>query len=212
MNKTDLLFQMMEEPQAYTDKLWQEILSDDECRELYTLMAKTRSAVDVQKEIDDETIDAEWKRLTAATDRRSRIASLLQLSWCRVAAMFIGVLLISGIAFAAIHIVRNMNHGDVSPDAGQGPNQGTVILQLAIEVQDSTLLKPVVFEDAELESILSEIATYYNYKVTYKCEEAQHTRLYYTWDRQMPIEEIIETFNQFKRIHVTAKDRWLFVE
>ena len=41
MNKTDLLFQMMEQPHAYTDQQWQEILADEECRELYTLMAKT---------------------------------------------------------------------------------------------------------------------------------------------------------------------------
>ena len=59
MNKTDPLFQMMEQPQAYTDQQWQDILSDEECRELYTLMSKTQSAFDAQKEIGDETIDAE---------------------------------------------------------------------------------------------------------------------------------------------------------
>ena len=56
------------------------------------------------------------------------------------------------------------------------------------------------------------MTTYYNYQVVYQDEAVRHTRLYYTWDRQMPIEEIIETFNQFKRIHVTAKDRQLFVK
>ena len=77
---------------------------------------------------------------------------------------------------------------------------------------DSTMLKPVVFENAELKAILGEIATYYNYKVIYKGEDAQHTRLYFTWDKQMPIEEIIETFNQFNRIHITVKDCQLLVE
>ena len=42
MNKTDLLFQMMEQPHAYTDQQWQEILADEECRELYTLMILKR--------------------------------------------------------------------------------------------------------------------------------------------------------------------------
>ena len=96
MNKTDLLFQMMEHPHAYTDQQWQEILMDEECRELYTLMAKTKSAFDSQKEVDDETIDAEWSRLTTNPSR----------SWLRVAALFVGVLMLSGITFAAIHIVR----------------------------------------------------------------------------------------------------------
>ena len=97
MNKTDLLFQMLEQPQAYTEQQWQEMLSDEECRELYTLMAKTQSAFYAQKEIDEETIDAEWKRLTVPSGRK----------WLRVAAMFIGVLLISGIAIAAIHIIQS---------------------------------------------------------------------------------------------------------
>ena len=41
MNKTDLLFQMLEQPERYSEAQWQEILADDECRELYTLMAKS---------------------------------------------------------------------------------------------------------------------------------------------------------------------------
>ena len=45
MNKTDLLLQMMEQPQHYTAEEWQEILADEECRELYTLMSKTQSAI-----------------------------------------------------------------------------------------------------------------------------------------------------------------------
>ena len=65
MNKTDLLLQMMEQPHQYTADQWQEILADDECRELYTLMSKTQSAVDAARadgEITDDMIDAEWQR------------------------------------------------------------------------------------------------------------------------------------------------------
>lgn len=69
MNKNELLFQMMEQPQLYTAEEWQEILSDEECREIYTLMAKTKSAFDSQKEIDDKTIDVEWKKLTLSSRR-----------------------------------------------------------------------------------------------------------------------------------------------
>ena len=125
----------------------------------------------------------------------------------RWAAMFIGVLMLSGIAYAAIRIWTSPAPSEVqteNPARSSSLGKG--------EAKDSTLLKPVVFEDAELETILREMTTYYNYQVIYQNEAIKHTRLYYTWDRQMPIEEIIETFNQFKRIHVTAKDRQLFVE
>ena len=65
MNKTDLLLQMMEQPLRYTADQWQEILADDECRELYTLMSKTQSAVDAARadeEVTDDIIDAEWQQ------------------------------------------------------------------------------------------------------------------------------------------------------
>ena len=77
MNKTDLLLQMMEQPQHYTEEEWQEILADEECRELYTLLSKTQSAIDAaraDKEVTDDMIDAEWQRLShekrKATGRR----------------------------------------------------------------------------------------------------------------------------------------------
>ncbi len=57
---TDQLLQMLEQPQRYTADEWQEILADDECRELYTLMSKTQSAVDAARaneEITDEMLD-----------------------------------------------------------------------------------------------------------------------------------------------------------
>ena len=57
MNKTDLLFQMMEQPKRYTAEEWQEILADDECYELYTLMSKTQSAIDGANANEEVTDD-----------------------------------------------------------------------------------------------------------------------------------------------------------
>ena len=85
MNKTDRLLQMMEQPQRYTADEWQEILADDECRELYTLMSKTRSAFDAARadeEVTDEMIDAEWQRLSKP---HAGMPTLL-----KIAAVFMG--------------------------------------------------------------------------------------------------------------------------
>ena len=40
MRKTEQLLEMLEHPERYSESQWQEILADDECRELYTLMSK----------------------------------------------------------------------------------------------------------------------------------------------------------------------------
>ena len=131
MNKTDLLFQMMEQPHAYTDQQWQDILSDEECRELYTLMAKTQRVFDTQKEIDDETIDVEWKRLSTSSSRR----------WLRVAVMFIGVLMISGITIAAVHLVRNAVGVDTKAPTQETPITDSHQSALPIDLLFSIMLR-----------------------------------------------------------------------
>ena len=136
-----------------------------------------------------------------STSHRSR-------RWLQAAAIFIGVLMFSGLAYAAVQLVQATSQARQSLSETVQP----IVSDTQLSENDSTMLRPVVYENAELKAILSEIATYYNYKVIYKSEETQHTRLYFTWNKQMPIEEIIETFNQFNRIHVTVKDSQLFVE
>ena len=64
--KTEVLLRMMEQPERYTEELWRDILSDSECRELYTLMALTRGSFDAAKadaELTDEEIEREWEKM-----------------------------------------------------------------------------------------------------------------------------------------------------
>ena len=108
MNKTDLLLQMMEQPQHYTEEEWQEILADEECRELYALMSKTQSAIyatRADQEVTDDMIDAEWQRFS----REKREVRSERYSLLKFAAMFVGILMLSGIAYAAIHIASHYN-------------------------------------------------------------------------------------------------------
>ena len=78
--------------------------------------------------------------------------------------------------------------------------------------QDGTQLKPIVFEDAELATILNEIASFYQVEPVYKKEASQHIRLYFTWDKKQTIDDIIDTFNKFERIHITRDNQKLIVE
>ena len=92
MNKTDLLFQMLEQPERYSEAQWQEILADDECRELYTLMAKVKSTAP-SPEVSGETIDAEWERLAQSQRPRATIIPM----WRKVAATAAIALVLFGV-------------------------------------------------------------------------------------------------------------------
>ena len=149
----------------------------------------------------------EWEEFRGKREegRRKRLPLL------KIAAMFVGVLILSGIAYAAVHIIRGQ-------EAGVGKQEAVVSTNtqhLSPNTQapaDSTAMKPVVYEDAELATILSEIATSHQCEVVYKSEASKHIRLYFTWDKKASIDDIIDTFNKFERIHITRDNQKLIVE
>ena len=204
MNKTDLLFQMMEQPHAYTDQQWQEILADEECRELYTLMAKTQSAFDTQNEIDDETIDVEWKRLSTSSSRR----------WLRVAAMFIGVLMISGMTIAAVHLVRNAVGVDTKAPTQEAPITDSHQSALPIDtIKSDTITKAesVVFDNVTLDSIARDIAAYHHLEMDLQNEQTKQLRFYFVWKQEDNLQEVIEKLNMFEHVNMTVENDKLMV-
>ena len=204
MNKTDLLFQMMEQPHAYTDQQWQDILSDEECRELYTLMAKTQRAFDTQNEIDDETIDVEWKRLSASSARR----------WLRVAAMFIGVLMISGMTIAAVHLVRNAVGVDTKAPTQETPitdSHQSALPTDTIKSDTITKAESVVFDNVTLDSIARDIAAYHHLELDLQNEQTKQLRFYFVWKQEDNLQEVIEKLNMFEHVNMTVENDKLMV-
>ena len=204
MNKTDLLFQMMEQPHAYTDQQWQEILADEECRELYTLMAKTQRVFDTQKEIDDETIYVEWKRLSTSSSRR----------WLRVAAMFIGVLMISGITIAAVHLVRNAVGVETKAPTQETPITDSHQSALPIDtIKSDTITKAesVVFDNVTLDSIAKDIAAYHHLEMDLQNEQTKQLRFYFVWKQEDNLQEVIEKLNMFEHVNMTVENDKLMV-
>ena len=204
MNKTNLLFQMMEQPHAYTDQQWQEILADEECRELYTLMAKTQRVFDTQKEIDDETIDVEWKRLSTSSSHR----------WLRVAAMFIGVLMISGITIAAVHLVRNAVGVETKVMNQETPITDSHQSALPIDTFKSdtiTKAETVVFDNVTLDSIAKDIAAYHHLDMYLQNEQAKQLRFYFVWKQEDNLQEVIEKLNMFEHVNMTVENDKLMV-
>lgn len=193
MNKTDLLFQMMEQPQAYTDQQWQEILADEECRELYGLIAKTQSAFDAQKDIDDETIDTEWKRLTVSANRR----------WLRVAAMFIGILLISGIAVAAIYMIQSRSKQPTENNVEASSQHST----LSPQPEETT----VRFSNTPLDSVLSVVGTHYGHTVCFRDEALRGLRFTIAWDSVQPLSTFLNDVNEFEGLQLVDERDTIFV-
>ena len=210
MNMTDLLLQMMEQPHQYTADQWQEILADDECRELYTLMSKTQSAVNAARadgEITDDMIDAEWQQF-----RNEKIESKSEkYSFLKIAAMFVGILMLSGMAYAAIYVVH---HAASVERASNTPIEKTRIIkphQQTVETDTIAVPQPKLYDNVPLGEIFKELSAYYNVKVVYQNEDAPRLRLFYQWKPEYTLEKVVEMLNNFDWIQIQRENDTLFI-
>ena len=96
------LMEMLDNPDAYTEQQIQNIINHDEdTRETYRLMVEAKRSSRHRQNKKPVDVDAAWQRFNQKSQPKQSRSN-----WMKIAASFIGVLLVSGIAFAAIHIVR----------------------------------------------------------------------------------------------------------
>ena len=209
MNKTDLLLQMMEQPQHYTEEEWQEILADEECRELYTLMSKTQSAIDaarVDQEVTDDMVDAEWQRLS---DEKQEVRNE-KYSLLKFVAMFVGILMLSGIAYAAIHIASHYNASEQETKVIKNSQSSNSCPQLA-EPDTIATPQPKLYDNVPLGEIFEELSACYHVKVVYQNEDAPRLRLFYQWKPEYTLEKVVEMLNNFEWIQIKTENDTLFI-
>jgi len=200
------LMEMLDNPDAYSEREIRDIISSDEdTRETYRMMVEIKRSSRRSQNDSPVDVNAAWKRFEKTHyERRSSKA------WMKVAAGFIGVLFVSGISFAAISAVRHHNERKQAEDQTR---QETVITTNAgttdSKVSDDQI---VVFTNTRLEQMLTEIAAYYEVKVEYKSADARDLRFYYEWNRKAGIESVTDDLNRFAKVNITLNSKKITVE
>lgn len=120
----------------------------------------------------------------------------------RAAAVFIGLLLVSCIAWAAWQL-SNTNDKKTSSVNEQ---TGTTI-QL-IEAQDDIIR----FDNVELDSVLTVVADHYCKTVEFRNEPVRHLRFLIEWNREAPLSKFVELINNFEWVHVVEENDTIFAE
>jgi hypothetical protein len=190
--------------------------SNDNLEQLLRQMYAQESHHDEDIDTSD-IIDEEWTKFEAEhfKDGSYSNSSILQFfhSTKKIAALFIGVLILSGITYAAIHMISsNPQSEQVDQTVAVDNTQPLTINAQQSASADSTIIQPVVFENAELGRILQEIASFYQCEVVYKKEKTKRVRLFFTWDKKQSLDQVVETFNKFERFHIAKENQKLIVE
>lgn len=216
MEKTDLLLHMMEHPDDYSERQWDEILADENCRELYALLADMRgawAAMENGKRLTDQTVRQEWQRM----DGIRPTGTHGRWPWRKIAAAVIGMLLISGLALAAFMTGLFGLRPTKLPDSPSGPAADVQSAPAAVIAdtlrRDTTVLaQPKHYDNVPLHVILTELAAYYGLQVRYGSGDARLPRLYFKWDPADSPEQVVELLNHFETFHLTLEGRTLTVE
>ena len=140
-------------------------------------------------------------------------------SWRKLAASIAGFVLISGIAFAAIHtyIKRSQEPTQVTADTHPEVIKSDSVKLVA--AKDSLTHpkpeKPAIhktFENVAFEQMISEIAAYYDLQVKFENNEDKTLRLYYEWNSHSSIEDIVKELNQFENVNIELQQNELIVK
>ena len=213
MNKDEkrlMLFDMQEHPDKYTDEQIERLFADEEVKEFLRDLAMARMAGKkaTPKKVD---VDKAWKEFSNGSYRNRM----------KIAASIVGIIFLSGVALAAVQngwlnfstsdkVVDNKAMAEQIVPSNTLANDS--LKAMTVEPTDSLDMKPVVFDNAELGTILMQMADFYHVKVEYMNANTQHVRLFFNWNKTKTLEQNMELLNAFDRIQIEYADGTLIVK
>ena len=245
--RIEWLLELQEHPEQLTDEQLQQILADDEMRQLVQQLGFAKRAFkhDALKN-DTPDVEGEWEKfaashaeeLTNAARAEGKLACTMPckkeedesqldaldeekpkshfyiyLFSHKIAASFIGLLLASGIAFAAIQVVRNISTPKPQlPMTEQTTDIKPVTSLPANTVKADTIpVEPYIFNNVPLDSMLTTIAAAYGVGVEFENEAARELRFYFVWKREDSLSRVVEKLNTFEAVNIVEEDKTLVV-
>ena len=208
--KRMMLFDMQEHPEKYTDEQVEHLLADEEVKEFLRDLAMARMAGKkaTPKKVD---VDKAWKEFSNGSYRNRM----------KIAASIVGIIFLSGVALAAVQngwlnfstldkVVDNKAMTEQIVPSNTLANDS--LKAMTVEPTDSLNMNPVVFDNAELGTILMQMADFYHVKVEYMNANTQHVRLFFNWNKTKTLEQNLELLNAFDRIQIEYADGTLMVK
>lgn len=137
--------------------------------------------------------------------------------WRQVAAVSAGLVLISGLAFATITMVRHRQQAPkkelaVTPVKAKATAKTTTAVRDTVKTQPQEADGMKQFINTPVANIVNEIASYYGLKAEIRNSQAASIRLYFNWNRQCSAEQVVSQLNQFDNIHISLDGSSLVLE
>ena len=198
-----------------TDEQLQQALDDPQMRELVEQMAfAKRTFKNEELQAEKLDVEGEWEKFAAKNFDEGK-ETQHGYPFKKMAASFIGVLLVSGMAFAAIHIVRMVSSQKAETVQVKHPTSykpSTALPADTVKTDTMTTMEPVVFDNVPLEKMLNEIAVYYHAEVSFMNDDARQLRFHFVWKREDGLRHAIDKLNRFESLSVRLDENKIIVE
>ena len=226
-SKIKKLLDMQEHPEQYSEQELEQMLRDTEAQELMEATAQLkqamtwerllsgtssgmgdqRSEVHTSKETTD--VDSEWQQFA----KTHFVQSKPKRNWLQVAAMFIGILFVTGFTFAAIHL---WNHIPRFSPKSEGDE--TALVEDTVEratdplpAEEGAEAELIVFDNVSLDSIAKDIAAYHHLPMEIENDEARQLRFFFEWNQKDSLQEVVEKLNMFEHVTLAVENGKLMV-
>lgn len=228
-DKIRILLDMQEHPEQYSDEQLQKMSEED--AELAELLEEISMAKQVfaKREAEEEDIpmDDLWQEFASGhaeelinLDAEKQSKAKSGFSFRKIAAIFVGGILITSIAYAtaiSLGIVNNPSSLSKEEQAVETSNDTinnkvSTVNNDTIPQTPKTEPKVISFGNKELPVILSAMAEYYHVEVTYANEEAKSIRLLFEWDQKKSLDDNLVLLNSFQQININREGNKLTVD
>lgn len=188
MDKLELLLDMIEHPERYTEQQIQDLLADEEVRKHYDVMVRLREAYGIEG------------RSERVKNKRVKSAKYKLLFIRRIAAVFLAAALLGGLAFAAYHFL--------SPNTEKQSAEVSAPSLTGSEGRESAIR----YSNARLDSILTVVSVFYGKTVCFRDSTTCELRMSTIWDCEDSLAVFIAMLNEFDGLRLKDEGDTLFVE
>ncbi len=210
MDKTERYLDALEHPDRYSDEELAAIMADPDTQEIISLLGKTKSAL---QNVSCPDIEAEWARFANThiiyPEEAPKHRKIISALFSRHAAASIAVIALSVAALtAAVSLGVNMLSSSKQSDKAIAQEIPATQDNEALTFEDSDdesispTAQTVIFDNQPLDSILTDMAEFYYYKLNFSNEEVKSLRLYFKWNQGLPLDEVVEELNNFEQINI----------
>ncbi|MBD5224006.1 MAG: DUF4974 domain-containing protein [Bacteroidales bacterium] len=217
MHKIDRFLDAIECPERYTQSEIDAMLQDPEVKEMFDMLDKTKSSLQTLPTPD---IEAEWKSF----ERNHTTSEVKHRFWqggimSRNIAATIAVAIVSFAAVAAI-VGIGINQLNQRKEATRPVEVTTEYAEVTAkpaskqtdEAVEEKAAEIIVFDNEPLKTIADKIGGYYGYEVKFGNETSKSLRLYFRWDQENTLEDVVERLDNFEQIHIVIKDKTIEID